>query len=135
MLTTPSNVLPLHLKQTFPAIIWIFFEGEGDKIKSRLPFKMFSTLLDVDVDSDSISLQILLEKNILIWQIQEVHTFFMIDWSHGELIQFISLSATWIEKLVTNIWWMSIGLVLLWTFESWHVSANSTHVLLTFFPN
>ena len=25
----PSNVLPLHLKQTFPPIIWIFTEGEG----------------------------------------------------------------------------------------------------------
>ena len=27
LLTTPSNVLPLHLKQTFPPIIWIFTEG------------------------------------------------------------------------------------------------------------
>ena len=41
----PSNVLPLHLKQTFPPIIWIFTEGEGDEgIKSRLPSKIFSTL-------------------------------------------------------------------------------------------
>ena len=32
------------LKQTFPPIIWIFTEGEGDGIKSRLPFKTFSTL-------------------------------------------------------------------------------------------
>ena len=38
----PSNVLPLHLKQTFPLIIWIF--SEDDEIKSRLPFKIFSTL-------------------------------------------------------------------------------------------
>ena len=45
MFTTPSNVLPLHLKQTFPPIIWIFIEGEGDGIESRLPFKIFSTLL------------------------------------------------------------------------------------------
>jgi hypothetical protein len=46
LLTTPSsNVLPLHLKQTFPPIIWIFTEREGDGIESRLPFKMFSTLL------------------------------------------------------------------------------------------
>ena len=44
LLTTPCNVLPLHLKQTFPPIIWIFTEGEGDGIKSRLPFKIFSTL-------------------------------------------------------------------------------------------
>ena len=39
----PSNVLPLHLKQTF-TLIWIFIESEGDGIKSRLPFKVFSTL-------------------------------------------------------------------------------------------
>ena len=37
--------MPLHLKQTFPPLIWIFFEGEGDGIESRLPFKIFSTLL------------------------------------------------------------------------------------------
>ena len=37
----PSNVLPLSLKQTFPPIIWIFTEGDG--IKSRLLFKIFST--------------------------------------------------------------------------------------------
>ena len=47
LLTTPSNVLPLHLKQTFPPIIWIFTEDEGDGIKSRLPFKIFSTLLKI----------------------------------------------------------------------------------------
>ena len=40
----PSNVLPLGLKQTFSAIIWIFTEEEGDEIESRLPFKIFSTL-------------------------------------------------------------------------------------------
>ena len=40
----PSNVLPLRLKQTFPPIIWIFTEGEGDGIESRLPFKIFSAL-------------------------------------------------------------------------------------------
>ena len=44
LLTRPSNVLPLHLKQTFPPINWIFTEGEGDGIESRLPFKIFSTL-------------------------------------------------------------------------------------------
>ena len=42
--TSPSNVLPLHLKQTFPPMIWIFTEGEGDKIKSRLPINFFSAL-------------------------------------------------------------------------------------------
>ena len=40
----PSNVILLHLKQTFPPIIWIFTEGEDDGIESRLPFKIFSTL-------------------------------------------------------------------------------------------
>ena len=44
LLTTSSNVLPLHLKQTFLPIIWIFTEGEGDVIESGLPFKSFSTL-------------------------------------------------------------------------------------------
>ena len=43
-LKTHGNVLPLHLKQTFPCIIWIFTKGKGDGIKSRLPFKIFSTL-------------------------------------------------------------------------------------------
>ena len=36
LMAMPSTVLPLHLKQTFPPIIWIFTEDEG--IKSRLPF-------------------------------------------------------------------------------------------------
>ena len=44
LLTIPSNVLPLHLKQTFQPLIWIFTEGEGDGVESRLPFKIFSTL-------------------------------------------------------------------------------------------
>ena len=43
LLTTSSNVLPLNLKQTFPPIMWIFNEGEGDGIESRLPFNMFIT--------------------------------------------------------------------------------------------
>ena len=34
LLTMPSNVLPLH--QTFPHIIWIFTEDEGDGIFSTL---------------------------------------------------------------------------------------------------
>jgi hypothetical protein len=44
LLTTPNNVLHLHLKQNFLPIFWIFTEDEGDEIKSRLPFKIFSTL-------------------------------------------------------------------------------------------
>ena len=47
LLTTSSNVLPLDVKQTFPPIIWIFNEGEGDEIESSLPFKIFPTLLFV----------------------------------------------------------------------------------------
>ena len=43
LLTTPSNVLPLHLKQTFSPMIWIFNEGEGHGIESSLPFKRIST--------------------------------------------------------------------------------------------
>ena len=39
LLSMSSNVLPLSLKQTFPPIIWIF-----TGIKSRLTFKIFSTL-------------------------------------------------------------------------------------------
>ena len=39
----PSSVLPLHLQQMFPPIIWIFIKGDG--IESRVPFKVFSTLL------------------------------------------------------------------------------------------
>ena len=40
----PRIVLPLQIKQTFPPTIGIFISGEGDGIKSRLPFKTFSTL-------------------------------------------------------------------------------------------
>ena len=39
LLTTPINVLLLHLKQAFLPIIWIFTEAEGDGIKSRKPFQ------------------------------------------------------------------------------------------------
>ena len=45
LLTMPSNFLPLHLKHTFSSIIWIFTEGKGDGKKSRLPLKIFSTLI------------------------------------------------------------------------------------------
>ena len=41
LLTVPSNVLPLHLKQNFPPII---NEVEGDGIETSLPFKILSTL-------------------------------------------------------------------------------------------
>ena len=44
--TKPSNVLPLSLKKTFPPIIWIFTEGEGDGIESglsSLAFLLYTT--------------------------------------------------------------------------------------------
>ena len=44
LLTMPSNVLPQHLKQTFPAHNLNITEDEGDGIKSRLLFKILSTL-------------------------------------------------------------------------------------------
>ena len=44
LLTTPSNVLPYYLKQTFPPIIWIFTQGEEDEIESKLSSSIFSTL-------------------------------------------------------------------------------------------
>ena len=31
-----SNVLPYSLKEAFPPIIWLFTEGEGDGIESKL---------------------------------------------------------------------------------------------------
>ena len=39
----------LLIKKIFPPIIWIFTEGETDRIESRLPFKIFSTLCEVKV--------------------------------------------------------------------------------------
>ena len=43
------NILSLLLKQTFQWIIWIFTEGEGYGIESRLPFKIFSPLYWKDI--------------------------------------------------------------------------------------
>ena len=64
LLTTPSNVLPLHLKQTFPPIIWIV--TEGDEIKSRLPFKIFFTLNENPFRTDQNKHQISREKSGLV---------------------------------------------------------------------
>ena len=36
LLTTPSNVLPLYLKEIFLPIFWMFTEDEGDGIQLRL---------------------------------------------------------------------------------------------------
>ena len=43
LLTTPNNVLTSHIKQTYPSMIWIFIEGEGDRVEFRRPFKIFFT--------------------------------------------------------------------------------------------
>ena len=40
--------MPLHLKQTFPLMTWIFTVGDG--FESRLPFKTFSTLPNPQID-------------------------------------------------------------------------------------
>ena len=44
LLTTPSNVLPSHLKQTFPSIIWTFNQSEEDEVEVKLSSEIFSTL-------------------------------------------------------------------------------------------
>ena len=41
VLSKAKDVLPLHLKETFPPIIWIFNEGEGDEIESGYLVKSF----------------------------------------------------------------------------------------------
>ena len=55
----PSNVLPLHLKQTFPTIIWIFTEGEDDWIESGLSSEIFSTLTQNEL--------LLFDQLLLLW--------------------------------------------------------------------
>ena len=57
-MTMSSNVLPLQLKETFPPKIWIFTKSEGDGIKSRLPFKIFSTLKPWIKKSDDLKVQL-----------------------------------------------------------------------------
>ena len=53
LLTTPSNDLPLHLKQTFPPKILIT-EVEDDGIKYWLPFKLKSFVLYSKISSANI---------------------------------------------------------------------------------
>ena len=70
LLTTPSNVLPSHLKQTFQPIIWIFNEGEGDANGFRLPFKIFSTLTGNSISFHFSGLKFPIEnlKNGSLWE-------------------------------------------------------------------
>ena len=60
LLTIPNNVSLLHLKQIFLPIIWILTEGEGDRVESRIPFKIFSTL-------NMCSFDLVMSLNILSW--------------------------------------------------------------------
>ena len=53
-LLTYPNVLLIHLKQAFPHIIWIFTEVVGDGIESRLPFKIFSTLVNINPREENV---------------------------------------------------------------------------------
>ena len=43
--------MPFHIKQTFLPV-WIFPEGEGDGVETRLPFKIFFNLPDYDFNFD-----------------------------------------------------------------------------------
>ena len=85
LLTTLSNVLPLNLKQTFSSIIWIFNESEDAEIKSRLPFKIFSTL------------QYFLKKKIrVLWSLRRsliISVLFTMTW-YCEIMMIYSLFVT-----------------------------------------
>ena len=86
----PNNVLLLYLKQTFPPIIWIFTEGEGDEIESRLPFEIFSTLIRNIMLSSS-----LLETMYILY-------FFAKSKEISEWIyEFIAFPKIWTKKLET----------------------------------
>ena len=75
-----SNFLPLHLKQTFPPIIWIFTEGDG--IKFRLPFKIFSTLFLTYTINEIMPVSIALSRWIfyISWIKSSLHCFLFL-WS------------------------------------------------------
>ena len=66
----PAMFCLYTLKQTFPPLIWIFTEGEGDGIESRIPFKIFSTLRETNLNFQ------------VQFQILELHffVFFAISW-------------------------------------------------------
>ena len=68
LLTRHGNFLPLHVKQSFPHIIWIFTVGKGDGIESRLPFDMYSTLPIL-----WLTLDLYLKLFLLKWQHTQLH--------------------------------------------------------------
>ena len=71
--------------QTFPPIIWIFTEGEGDGIESRLPFKTFSTLNWAIPKTCYVRAISILEMLVYIffsdsWSLMKLFIFFQILW-------------------------------------------------------
>ena len=66
LLTSPSNALPYYLKKTFPSIIWIFTEGEGDGIESRLSSFIFIKLQWVENES-------LLKQFLFIYKVEKIY--------------------------------------------------------------
>ena len=69
-----SNVLRLHLKQTFPPKIWIFTEGEVDGFEPRLPFKIFSTLYLLLKGNEVITYTLFKCNNFAFWLLLQVLT-------------------------------------------------------------
>ena len=92
LLTTPNNVLPLHLKQTFPPKIWIFTEGDG--IESRLSFKIFSTLIK-EVWNSRISIY---DLNQPVWESNKPTALENEDFSKIELLTSIGDSVVWFQN-------------------------------------
>ena len=107
LLTTPSNVLDLHLKQTFLSIIWTFTEGEGegDGIESRLPFMIFSAL-DFSFHVNNIFIRCFHRFVSRIYsayfsQFEQLKKNFFLD-----QLFFLSLSVE--KEIITNIRWFGI---------------------------
>ena len=100
LLTMPSNVLPLHIKQTFPPIIWIFTEGEGDGIQSRLPLKIFFTLAKVQIILKDFWSPRILPKN-------EQTNFFLLL---RRILSFVLCENSKIPKSPFEIIWQSLAM-------------------------
>ena len=67
-LTRHSNVLPLHLKQTFPPIIWIFTQVEEDEIESKWSSKI-SPIIWIFTEGEGDGIESMLSsKSFLLYQ-------------------------------------------------------------------
>ena len=75
----PSNVLLLCFKLTFPPIIWIFTEDEGDWIWAS--FKIFSTLYVTRSDDYHI---LRWYRSVIKKSVKLIFEFFTIIWNEGE---------------------------------------------------